>query len=322
MATRKKNWTRFKVGRPSQSKDGFNPDCVPFDRVYHYTHLESAYTALREGNLRSGLVYDNSRLNTERIWVTWLSPNDWENAGGFRYGNVGFGFNMRTLVKGKRIYWVESVPYEIPALRILVTSSDHESELEIYDPTKGDGPWWYDKSHKIHYRNGHYCLEVMLESDLSLEDCSGVTIGSHSNQWCCVNRNNPRSCADFGLRRNKGGAYFLSRVVGTGLETDVLRFTRLNASGNRVPADELEFAYSTLSNGIMNHVDFGGDLESTDPQATSVAQAILTAYSFRQDEQRRRLASLFSSKDEMLMSCRAVVASAFHLTKPESLDDN
>ncbi|MGA2623828.1 MAG: hypothetical protein ABSF91_08255 [Bacteroidota bacterium] len=45
-----KEWIRFKVGKPSTTANWVEPDCVPFDLIYHYTHLETALAAIREEN--------------------------------------------------------------------------------------------------------------------------------------------------------------------------------------------------------------------------------------------------------------------------------
>lgn len=115
-------WTRFRVG-VSQAP-GFANDCAPFDTVSYVAHRETALTILREGTIRAGLVSDESRLNTARLQVTWLSPNHWGN--GFRYGNARFTFDWRRLVAGKRAYWVEAIAYRSPACRILITERPTE----------------------------------------------------------------------------------------------------------------------------------------------------------------------------------------------------
>jgi hypothetical protein len=319
MATRAKPWDRFKVGRPSKKAMGFSADCVPFDTVFHHTHLETAYIALREGTIRSGLVHDKSRLNTKRVRVIWLSPNDWENAGGSRYGNVGFAFRINPLLRGKRVYWVESKPYQIQACRFLITATDYNGELERYDPSRDKGPWWKDKSTGTHYWNGEFCLELMYESDLNLAECSRVILGSHSNQWCCLNRYNPGLCPDIGLRRNKGGALLVARVVGTGLGAEVLGFTRVDDAGKIVPTDELEESFDALIRRVVRNVAFTGNLRSGSPLAASLAQAILMTYSLKQDEQRKALASMFLSEEELSKSCMEAVATAFQLSRPKDL---
>jgi len=86
--TAQDDWSRYSVGQVSKKKNWVNPDCVSLSVVTHVTHVQLGLDILRAGRIAPQLIYDDSRLNTQRILVTWLSPNDWSNAGGFRYGNV------------------------------------------------------------------------------------------------------------------------------------------------------------------------------------------------------------------------------------------
>ena len=85
------------------------------------THIRNAIEIIRGSQLAPQLIYDKSRLNTQRILVLWLSPNDWSGAGGFRYGNVSFDFNWASIIESKRFYWVGAMPYTPSACRILIT---------------------------------------------------------------------------------------------------------------------------------------------------------------------------------------------------------
>ncbi len=128
-------------------------ECSYFDEVTHITHLESAARVIADGKIRADLVFDTSRLNTERIRVVWLSPNTWVN--GYRYGGTAFRFDWKLLVQQfHRFYWVEAMAYSPPAPRILLTKKNRSSlGLQPYDPTTGNGPWWWDKSNDLHYFN-------------------------------------------------------------------------------------------------------------------------------------------------------------------------
>ena len=116
------------------------PDCCRLAQVYHVTHIDVGWRILTEGKIKAGLVCDESKLKTERILVTWVSPNDWTGAGGFRYGNVRFSFDWEPLIRDMNYYWVESVAYRTPASRVLITGKDYGGILDEYDPTAGDGP--------------------------------------------------------------------------------------------------------------------------------------------------------------------------------------
>src|SRR3990172_1907525 len=106
-------WVRFRVGSGSANPRWTEPTCSPLTTISHVTHVEMALRVLKDGVIRSGLVFDESKLNRERILVTWLSPNYW--APGFRYGNVRLSFDWQSIVAGKRYYWVESMAYGVEA---------------------------------------------------------------------------------------------------------------------------------------------------------------------------------------------------------------
>jgi hypothetical protein len=167
VAVTNKPWLKYKVGSPSTRSNWTEPSCQPCTEVSHVSHVEAALKIVGEKKIRQGLVFDESMLNTERVLVTWVSPNYWAN--GFRYGNVRFTYDFADLIKGKNFYWVEDMTvYNPTACRILITSTDRSASLPTYDPSRGDGPWWFDSSTGNHYINGAYCLEFMVEDDLKV----------------------------------------------------------------------------------------------------------------------------------------------------------
>jgi hypothetical protein len=109
--------------------------------VKHIVHLPVARRIIEDGKIKSGLIFDKSRLKKSRISVTWLSANDWSP--GSLYGTVEFQFSWEKLVKNKRIYWVEAMPsYHPAAFRFLLTFDEVTSELVTkYDPEKDNGPF-------------------------------------------------------------------------------------------------------------------------------------------------------------------------------------
>jgi hypothetical protein len=197
-------WTRFKPA------DGYH---IWPDNVSHVTHLASGLSVFSEGRIRAGLVYDESKLNRERIQVVWVSPNDW--VGGFLYGSIKFDFDWKKLVSGRRTYWVEAITkYKPPAARILVTevNRDADPSLQAYDPTVPGGPWWYDASSDQHYWNDAFTLEIMLEQDLLVSESTRISFVPHHRTWCAVDNTN---CPD-DFERNHGliGGRFLAGVLG------------------------------------------------------------------------------------------------------------
>jgi hypothetical protein len=84
--------------------------------------------------------------------LSHLKPPSQTPPAQYRYGNVSFSLDWRTLIAGKRFYWVEVMPYpKIPACRILITEKNYDGDPDMtpYDPRTGDGPWWYDEASGI-----------------------------------------------------------------------------------------------------------------------------------------------------------------------------
>ena len=77
---------RFAVGELSKNPNRDEPTCRPLVSLSHIAHVEVALEIVRSKVIRAGLVCDKSKLNTERIEVVWLSPNQWSY--GSRYGNI------------------------------------------------------------------------------------------------------------------------------------------------------------------------------------------------------------------------------------------
>jgi len=127
-----KEWQEFKVKKTRKGAEV----CSKLEEIFHVTHLEAAHRILVDGRLHAGLVFDESRLNKERILVNWLSPNYWHR--GSRYGNVQFSFDFSQLIEGKRFYWVEVMrKYRPKACRILITDEEYTGRLEEYYACSG-----------------------------------------------------------------------------------------------------------------------------------------------------------------------------------------
>ena len=204
----KKESEKFAVNK--KERENASDECSSMSSIYHVTHLENAYSSFHEGRLFSRLVHDKSKLPKHRISGCWLSPNDWTGAGGFRYGNVGFVFDIESITKERAFYWIGSVPYGITAVRILISEKDYEGIFSPYDPSKDLCPWWYDTETNKHYYNNKYCLELFVEDDMNVASCSGIEIVDHSGTYCSLHRNNPAACKDIGLSKMEGGRLFLS----------------------------------------------------------------------------------------------------------------
>ncbi len=308
-------WTRFRVGSPSTKTNWVNPDCQPLIAIYHVAHLDTALRITADGRLRAGLVFDKSKLNTERILVTWLSPNDWTGAGGFRYGNVRFAFEWERLIQDKRYYWVESIAYGVPACRILITSNDYMEKLEEYDPTLKNGPWWYDLENGLHYWNGNYCLEIMLEQDLDIQESIGTDFVDHHPQYCSIGS---ARCATRGLQRDPAGALFVAALVGQGIDPGALKLTQPTPFSYH--QNDLHRAWFQLRNDLHGlEATYEGQITFGHPSALPIARAICNAYAQSRQLDLSRLINLFQSEDSMIENCAAAIADHFLVTDLNTL---
>lgn len=291
-------WTGFRVELPTLEGNSSSWGCQPLKTVSHVAHLEAAHRIVQDGRIRSGLVFDASLLNQERILVSWLSPNDWRN--GFRYGSIQFKFDWSSLLEGHRTYWVESIPYTPPACRILLTRNDFTGQhgLVPYDPTLGNGPWWFDATNKTHYWNGRFCLEFMVEHDIELSQAQDIAFVDHHSDQCSIN---PKTCTEKALQRITSGARFLSRLAASGL---VLPSPLREAEACTCR----EFVEYTLMHVMFaatyNIHAFEGDLTPAHPSSFPAARAFLHACSIPSlSEDIPELARLFRSADDLRECC-------------------
>lgn len=300
-------WSKFKVGTPATN--GFNNNCRRFATISHTSHIESAFSILERGEISPHLVFDESVLNTRRILVTWLSPNDWGS--NFRYGNVRFDFDFKKLIAGKRFYWVEDIAYKIAACRILVTDTKHD-ELDVYDPTTKMGPWWHDVASDEHYFNGNHCLEFMFECAISLKDIRIIDFVGHHPDFCSIHRTNPGKCKERGYGANRGSAMFIARAVASGTSLESLAAHFIFEKNGR-PSNALDFAFDDLRYHAFKKIVFNGGMHAMSVEATAISQAICSAISFQQTASARTLASLFCSEEEFASALAMAVSNVVQL---------
>ncbi|MBN3777342.1 hypothetical protein G3O06_07205 [Burkholderia sp. Ac-20345] len=264
---------------------------------------------VESGLIRKGLVFDESKLNKERILVTWFSPNSW--GPGYRYGNVRFDVDFESMVSGKYYYWVESIAYGIAACRILVTDQDRSTILPSYDPRKPDGPWWYDASTDTHYFNNNYTLEFMFERDVRFDEAKEITFVPHHSNYCSVHRNAPRDCRDLGTPAGKGGALFLMKAIAAGIDlSDIVAplGVKIGKNGNRGKAGvHLESALGEVARIVCKRATYTGDVKATDAVARALVRGMFNAATISHPFEVRDLADTFASEDELLDAVAEVV---------------
>jgi hypothetical protein len=136
-------WFRYQIRIP-QPTQRRHQDGIVLTEVHHVAHIPEARRILEDKRIRTGLVYDESRLNRSRTCVVWASANVWPSLGSI-YGNVQFAFDWSDILGNRKVYWVEAMPgYNPDAYRLLLTDRDLDPgvarKVVAYDPSVDKGP--------------------------------------------------------------------------------------------------------------------------------------------------------------------------------------
>jgi hypothetical protein len=309
---KKKEWERYAV--PNYQKNEWHNECRPLLSVYHVAHVETAIRILKDGHCKAGLVFDKSKLNTERILVNWLSPNEWSN--GSRYGNIGFEMQFSNLIKNKKYYWVETMTaYNPTAIRILITDKEYVN-LTPYDPIGDDGPWKYDEIEEIHYWNAKYCLEFMFEGDIWLNEFAGLKTFTHHDNFCCIDH---QTCTDKGLVSYRAGARLIAGIIANNVKVHLPHFGQkidLSIEANPLVKDALGQIYMQML-ALREKVD--GDIFHNDAVATTYIQALLNFYLNKDVTSFNTLACCFNSQDDFKSALITAAVKNFNYTSVKNL---
>lgn len=98
--------------------------CLSLLRTGHATHVESVLDMFRTRAIRSELIDDDSRLDTERTKVVFTSPHDWPKPWGCMFGTVVLQLNWAKVTEDKNFYWIWGNPYTTTRPRILITDKE------------------------------------------------------------------------------------------------------------------------------------------------------------------------------------------------------
>ncbi len=303
-------WEQFCVGNPRRGR-GFEPTCLPFGSVTHTTHVRFGLDVLRDQVLRPRLVFDESILNDKRILVNWVSPNHWTL--GFRYGNVSLRFPLNTILQDASVYWVDSITrYNPPAIRYLVSSQDRalHGGLTKVDLTQKTGPWWHDTATDTHYYNGTYCLEIMVERELTLADCTAVDFVTHHESFCSVFPASPARCSELGIDNFAGAERFLCGVP-------ILAAAQAPAVWNLVDRNFREGIWERVRDAARNQPCTGASTANS-PAGRAAARAALLARHLRDIAAFREAISIFVSPDEASEALATLFEATFGI-QPQTL---
>jgi hypothetical protein len=289
-------WDRFKfeIGLGNSSE---------LTTVRHVAHVPFARRIVEDRRIKAGLIYDESRLNTSRISVAWVSANTW--GPGSIYGTVEFQFAWADLIAGQKIYWVEAMNYSPNAYRLLLSKRDVPAGLiNPYDPEKDEGPLRL-KDGQYFWNNG-YTSEFMIEEDLSLDRCTGLDFVQHHQQYC---RPFGKGCEDRIMQPSphRTGGRMLAFVLGNGLR---ILDEHLKPPGVKQPFTELDTAYHGLASNLPSRVEFKGAL-SADSECQNVVRGSLALYGMDQVDQAQKLLALISSTENFEKALKAIVREHF-----------
>lgn len=200
--------------------------------------------------------------------------------------------------------------YSPIACRILISEKDYSKDTDFitYDPRSKEGPWWHDPETDTHYWNGNICMEVMVETEISICDCLATQFVQHHPNYCCIA---PNECPDRKLYHLDAGGLFIAGVVSRNLPTECLHMT-VEESGVQQPTDHLRGALGNLLQGYRNQ-QATGTITAADASAPALARSVLAAYHRRDTAEESALGTLFASADDLQRSVNRLVCAAFGL---------
>lgn len=271
--------------------------------VKHIVHLPVARRIIEDGKIKSGLVFDKSRLKKSRISVTWLSANDWFD--GSLYGTVEFQFSWEKLVKTKRIYWVEAMPsYHPPAFRFLLTFDEITSDLVTkYDPEKDNGPLRkIDGQWRWH---PDFCSEFMVADDFAISESVGIDFVHHHHKYCrtrswgCIEQTtNPSPQATSGK--------FLAYILAHGVQ-DLDKHLAPDAGGrNRI----LDMASLWLWT-VLDNIKYVGPLKS-DAECDSLIKGAFALFGVDKIDDGKKLLALIAGSAEAHSALARLIQAHFN----------
>jgi hypothetical protein len=304
-------WTPYRIGLPKQGTSS-SEDGQLLEIVYHVVHLPIARRILEDGHLRCGLIYDESRLRKSRICVTWLSANTW--APGSIYGNVQFAFPWSKQIRKRHCYWVEAMTaYSPHAYRILLTDRDLSESKHVreYDPSSNKGP--LRERNGEWYWNDRYTSEFMVESDISLEDCTGFGFISHHSSIC---RTNGAACPDFNTSSENVGGRVMAFLLGNGLQgIDHVLKQPSRSESDRSLSRAVDVGVGGIWRALGRKKEYFGGTIKSENSCRAVLRGALALYGLGKTAAARELVALLNSRDAFEKALTETVKEHFGLKR-------
>lgn len=301
-------WKKYSIQIPPANSK--SDDVSEFDRVYHVAHISSARRILEDGQIRAGLIYDESRLNSSRTSVSWFSANTWGN--GSIYGSVEFSFDWRDLSAGKKLFWVEAMNYNPTAFRILFTkrSKDGTGLLQPYNPLSDDGPLRRKKD--VWYRNSRLTSEFMIDENIDLGRCIDLQFITHNQDICRLHKG---ACNEKALSVHRVGGRVLAFLIGNDLHVVDHVLKRPSCfDGKRPLSEAVDTAVSGLLSELASEKDrLGGAIRSKASRG-AVMRGALALFGADQKTAAIELVSLFATKDIFRKALEETINEHFGMT--------
>jgi len=280
------------------------PNSSELTTVRHVAHVPHARRIIEDGRIKAGLVYDESRLNTSRISVAWVSANTW--GPGSIYGTVEFQFKWNDLIASRKIYWVEAMQnYKPPAYRFLLSKRDILPGLiKPYDPAKENGP--LKLKDNVYHWNGNRTSEFMIDDDLTLDRCTGIDFIIHNSNICSSFGN---QCADRMQQPSpqRTGGRILSFVLGCSSHKLDGHFRPEGATPGFAP---LDIAYSGLQFFLPSQVKFSGTMNA-DAECENILMGALALYGNDQAPTAKKLLASIASRQKFDGALKSIVRQHF-----------
>jgi hypothetical protein len=187
---------------------------------------------------------------------------------------------------------------------------DRSATLDLYDPTAGDGPWWWSPSGE-HYWNGKYCLEVMVEEDLDLASATAVDFVKHHPNFCSIDY---QSCRYRGVDADGGGAEFIAALVSRSRSIDLPGLVLDRGKGPRSSPSLDSAVWRLLQQCAKIGTTGVGTLDRGAPSARPLARAILGALGKPGlEDDLTALTGYFRNIDELQAAVLGAIAAAVGL---------
>ncbi|MGO8595594.1 hypothetical protein ACDA55_07700 [Rhizobium ruizarguesonis] len=306
-------WKPYKIRCPAPGKTGKIGS--PLEMVHHVAHLKDSRRILEDGFLRAGLVNDNSRLDTARNCVTFLSANTW--AFGSIFGNVRWSFDWNSIIDGKHFHWVEARPGKAyPTYRILISSRKSVPALTPYDPAVDKGP--LRRRGSDWYWNGDNIIsEFLFDGDIPIADCKEFDVVDHHATYC-----HRSECQDKGRYRPKAASQTIAFILGANIRSvdNLLRKPNIFRKGDPL-SDLVQLGCQDFYTSMTMGKDRPEGSVRKEPDAVALVRGAMALHGANQRDRARDVVRQLADVDVLEKAIETIVVTHFELPRWSLLED-